>query len=159
MPHPTNHRLPVTLIPRSYPGGMWEGEAADFCLILLLRRILESYISRSPTRPGGPPAFCRQCHREEHDPSKGFPHETAHCPRIRFGSGSRHDRLLLHPLLQFPLWHGRRLRPQWLRRPGNVELRPGLFELRGVLSTCLRPRGAVGALTLHSTASKAEIAP
>jgi len=42
-----------------------------------------------------------------------------------------------HPLLQFPVWYGRRLRPRWLRRPGGVELRPCLFELRCLLT----PRG------------------
>ena len=104
---------------------------------LLLRPILESYISRSPSRPGGWPAFCRHWHGTVHDPSKGFPHETAHCPRIRFGSGSRHDRLLLYALLQLPLRLRRRLWTGWLRRPGrrdfDVGLRAGLFDLRRLL--------------------------
>ena len=119
----------------------------------------------SPLPPAGPPAFCRYWHGVEHDPSKGFPHETAHRPRIRFRSGSRHRRLLLHPLLQLRLWFRRRLRPRWLRRagqhPDHIELRPrlshvcgllkGRFALLQALSNRLDADGpAVDMVTLHT---------
>gem|GEM_PF-5234279 len=108
---------------------------APFPPILLLRRNLESYISRSPSRSGGQTAFCRHWHGVENDPSKGFPHETPHRPRFRFTSGSRHDRLLLHTLLQLTLRFRRRMRIGWLRRSADLNVCSlRLFELRGLLT-------------------------